>query len=137
MANGNSDTVSVIDTMANIVVQTIALQPFSEDMRGISPTALQLAADGKTLFVACGGINAVAVVETASGHLRGLIPTGWYPNALAIDPGGEHLAVSTALGAGSGWREIPSARFALAYRGSVAVLQLPDAAQLAGRLHRA
>ena len=33
-----------------------------------------------TLYVACGGINAVAVVDTATGKIRGLIPTAWYPN---------------------------------------------------------
>jgi hypothetical protein len=60
-----------------------------------------------------------------------MIPTGWYPNGLALDPGGKYLAVSSLLGPGSGWRDAPSKRFVHANRGSVAVLQLPNAAQLA------
>jgi DNA-binding beta-propeller fold protein YncE len=100
-------------------------------VRGIAPTALQISADGKTLFVACGGINAIAVVDVASGAIKGLMPTGWYPNGLAIDPAGEHIAVSSLLGAGSGWRDAPKQRYAHSYRGSVSVIAMPDTAQLA------
>lgn len=132
VANGNSDSISVIDTARNAVVQTIELQPFSERVRGIAPTALQLAGGGKRLYAACGGINAVAVIEIPSGRMEGLIPTGWYPNHLAIDASGRHLAVTSLLGPGSGWRDAPGKRFVHANRGSVAVVALPDAAQLAG-----
>ena len=68
VANGNSDSVSVVNTESNQVVQTIPLKPFSESVRGIAPTALQVSADGKTLFVACGGINAVVVLDVARGE---------------------------------------------------------------------
>ena len=131
VANGNGDSVSVIDTERVQVVRTIAIQPFSQAVRGIAPTALQVSADGATLYAACGGINAVAVIDTGTGKIRGMIPTGWYPNGLALDPGGKYLAVSSLLGPGSGWRDAPSKRFVHANRGSVAVLPLPDAAQLA------
>ncbi len=131
VANGNSDTVSVIDTARNAVLRTIRLQPFSQTVRGIAPTALAISSDGKTLYVACGGINAVAVIDTAAGSVRGLIPTAWYPNSIALDPSGRYLAIASLLGPGSGWREAPSKRHALTYRGSVAVVTLPDAAQLA------
>ena len=131
VANGNSESVSVIDTRRNQIVHTIPVQPFSESVRGIAPTALQVSSDGKTLFVACGGINAVAVINTADGIVKGLIPTGWYPNGLAIDPAGEYLAISSLLGAGSGWRDAPKQRYVHSYRGSVSVVTMPDAAQLA------
>ena len=77
----------------------------SQPVRGIAPTALQVSADGATLYVACGGINAVAVMDTQSGKIRGLIPTAWYPNGLALEPTGKQLAVSSLLGPGSGWRD--------------------------------
>jgi hypothetical protein len=48
-----------------------------------------------------------------------------------VSPDGKHLAVSSLLGAGSGWREEPRKRYVHSYRGSVSVLELPDAAQLA------
>jgi len=132
VANGNSDSVSVVDTRSDRVVQTIAVRPFGAVAKGVAPTALALTADGATLFVACGGINAVAVVRTADGVAQGLIPTGWYPNGLALSADGRWLAVSTLLGVGSGWRDEPAKRFVHAYRGSVCVLPVPDAAQLAG-----
>ena len=131
VANTNQDSVSVIDTRENKVLRAIPLQPFAQRVAGIAPTALALASDGRKLFVACGGINAVAQVDTASGRIDGLIPTAWYPNGLALSPDGKFLAVSALLGAGSGWRDAPGKRFVHAYRGSVAVLELPDAAQLA------
>ena len=34
--------------------------------------------------------------------MRGLIPTAWYPNQLALTPDGRQLAVATLLGVGSG-----------------------------------
>jgi YVTN family beta-propeller protein len=131
VANGNSDSISVIDTGSNQVTRTIPLQPFSREVRGIAPTALQVSADGATLYAACGGINAVAVIDTGAGEIRGMIPTGWYPNALALEPRGRYLAISSLLGPGSGWRDAPSKRFVHSNRGSVAVVPIPNASQLA------
>src|SRR5262249_26870557 len=89
------------------------------------------APDGTRLYVACGGINAVAVIDIAAGRLGGLIPTAWYPSGVALDAAGHYLAVSSLLGPGSGWRESPGKRFVHANRGSRAVLPVPSAAQLA------
>ena len=131
VTNSNSDSVSVIDTTTNRVVSTIVIQPFDRPVAGIAPSALALSADGRTLFVACGGINAIAQVRLADGQIEGLIPTAWYPNALSLSSDGRQLAVATLLGAGSGWRDDPRKRFVHSYRGSVAVLPLPDRHQLA------
>ena len=76
-------------------------------------------------------LNAVAVLDARAGKLLGLIPTAWYPNALALSRDGRYLGVATLLGAGSGWRDEPGKRFVHANRGSIAVLPVPDAAQLA------
>lgn len=130
-ANSNSDSITVVDTKANAALKHIALEPFARRTPGIAPTALAISADGRRLYVACGGINAVAVIDTASGKTLGLIPTAWYPNALALSADGKHLAVSALLGAGSGWRETPAKRYVHSNRGSVHVLPVPDAAQLA------
>lgn len=131
VANGNKDSVSVIDTKTQRVVRTIPIHPFSQNAAGIAPTALAISPDGAALYVACGGINAVAVVNVASAKLEGLIPTAWYPNSLAMSDDGKRLAVSSLLGAGSAWREAPGKRYVHAYRGSVSVVDLPDASQLA------
>lgn len=126
VANSNADTVSVVDTKTNAAVRTIDLQPFPQRVRGIAPTALALSSDGATLYVACGGINAVAVVGAAEGRIRGLIPTAWYPNALALSPDGRYLAAATLFGPGSGWSGEPKRRFVHSYRGSVSVIPVPD-----------
>jgi len=132
VANGNQDSVAVVDTRGKRLVQTFPLQPFRRPVKGVAPTALALSADGARLWVACAGINAVAVLDATSGKIQGLIPTAWYPNHLALSPDGRFLAVANLLGVGSGWREQPRQRFVHAYRGSVAVIAVPEAAELAG-----
>jgi YVTN family beta-propeller protein len=131
VANGNEDSVSVIDTRQQRVVRTISIQPFARKAAGIAPTALELSPDGATLYVACGGINAVAVVDARTGTIRGLLPTAWYPNAVAVSGDGKYLAVSTLLGIGSGWRDEPKRKAVQAIRGTVHVIALPEAAELA------
>ncbi|MFN7937771.1 MAG: alkaline phosphatase family protein [Bryobacteraceae bacterium] len=131
VASSNRDSVTVIDSAAGKVLRRDPVQPFQRDVKGIAPTAAALSADGSRLYVACGGINAVAVMNTASGKVEGLIPTAWYPNAVALSADGKHLAIGALLGAGSAWRDEPKQRFVHAYRGAVNVVDIPDAAQLA------
>jgi DNA-binding beta-propeller fold protein YncE len=77
---------------------------------GAVPQAIALSKDDKRLFVASGALDGVAVFGVgglAHGfeggtELRplGLIPTEWYPSALAI--AGNDLLIATAKGEGSG-----------------------------------
>jgi len=98
VANSLSDTVSVIDTGSNAVVGTILLRPdMARDLPGATPTALALSADGKMLYVALGDMNAIAVVDAGAMQLRGYIPVGWYPSAIAII-GSDRLLVANAKG---------------------------------------
>jgi YVTN family beta-propeller protein len=131
VANGNEDSVSVIDTHTDRVTSTLVIKPFRESAFGASPTALALSRDGSLLYVASGGSNAIAVFRTDNGTLSGMIPTAWYPAGLALSPDGKYIAVSTLLGEGSGYSGNPKLKFALALRGSIAVIPIPDAAQLA------
>lgn len=135
VANSNSDSVSVVDTRRNVVVQGISIQPFERKVAGAAPEGLALGKDGQQLYVACAGLNAVAVVSLRGvARVEGLIPTGWYPNHIALSPDGKYLAVSTMLGVGSGSREGQEQRkrFVHANRGTVQVIPIPDSAQLAG-----
>lgn len=131
VANANQDSVSVIDTLKNTALPPIAVQPFAQKVTGIAPNALALAPGGKRLYVSCGGINAIAVVNLATGAIDGLIPTAWYPNSLAVSADGRYIAVGTMLGAGSGWRDEPAKRYVHSNRGAAHVIEVPDAAQLA------
>ena len=138
VANGNSDSVSVIDTRRNVSLGTIAIALFHERKIGLAPTAVALSPDATTLFVALGGVNAVAMYalgETGSGSLatlKGLIPTGWYPSSLDVSADGKTLAVGTlfGVGAGTGKTSGKSGRYVFAERGSVNVIAIPTDAEL-------
>jgi YVTN family beta-propeller protein len=96
VANANSDTVSVIDTKSNTIVRAIDIKPGASLPFGSAPNAIALGKDGRRLYVANGGNNAVAVVE---GGTLGFIPTGWYPGAIATD--GKSLYIANVKGYGS------------------------------------
>src|ERR1035441_8381498 len=71
----------------------------------VSPVSVAVSPDHSTLYAACAGINAVAVIDikVLHPHVAGFFPTGWYPNDVAVSPDGKFIAVSTLLGVGSGW----------------------------------
>lgn len=131
VANNNRDSITVIDTNLNRITQTIELKPFAKLAPGVAPTAVALNSSGSKLYVACGGINAVIVIDTRTLRQEGMIPAGWYPNAVAISPDDKYLAIGALLGAGSGAQNDHTLRYVHANRGSVNVVEIPDAAQLA------
>jgi YVTN family beta-propeller protein len=65
IANANSDTVSVLDTSTDEVVETIACRPERRLPFGSGSNALALSPDGATLYVANGTNNCVAVIRLA------------------------------------------------------------------------
>src|SRR2546422_6126078 len=81
---------------------TVALDPHAP--LGSDPNALALSPDGRALYVAMAGNNAVAVVHLDAGRMRvaGLIPAGWYPTAVTVSPDGRTLYVANGKGNGSG-----------------------------------
>ena len=137
VANGNSDSVTVIDTRADAIVAQIAIAPFRERQKGLAPTALALTPDARTLYVALGGANAVAVydVSAAPARFSGLIPSAWYPSSLDVSADGKFLAIGALLGVGSGEGTTGGSpdkrgRYVHAVRGSVNVVPVPSAAEL-------
>ena len=121
---------------SNAVVENIPIQPFEQKVAGAAPEGLALSKDGQRLYVACAGIERGCGnrARPLRPRLEGLIPTAWYPNHIALSPDGDYLAVSTMLGVGSGWREGQDERkrYAHANRGTLHVIPIPDAGQLAG-----
>ncbi len=98
VANANSDTVSVVSAAQDKVINTVLLRPAeARGLPGASPTGLGLSQDETTLYVSLGDMNAVGVVDTAAGQVKGYIPTGWYPSAV-IAPGSGRLLVANAKG---------------------------------------
>jgi YVTN family beta-propeller protein len=101
VANSDSDSISVINMTKNEVTRTISLAPYEGAQQGSSPNALAIAGD--TLYVANAGNNDIAVISLGTpDQVRGLIPTAWYPTALAVSLAGGELYVVNAKGLGSG-----------------------------------
>ena len=96
VTNANSDDISVIDTRQEIVTETIpvGLSGGENPFWGSSPNGLEISGNGKTLFVANGMDNAIAVVKlgkssSSKGKKKesdviGFIPTGAYPGAVCL-----------------------------------------------------
>ncbi len=95
--------------------------PNPEGLRGANPNALALSPDERHLFASLGGLNAVSVIQLEDDVLPrpanakpvkkddddddddiqpkpsrviGLIPTGWYPNAVVMGDGGRTLYIA-------------------------------------------
>ncbi|MCP5426145.1 MAG: beta-propeller fold lactonase family protein [Gammaproteobacteria bacterium] len=98
VANGESDTISRIDTSQDQVKAIFSLARKGDHYTGSAPNALALSPDDESLYVTLGNENAVAVVSTRNGRVRGRIPTGWYPNDVSVSPEGDMLFVVNAKG---------------------------------------
>ena len=110
VALSNADTVAVVDTETGTFRGQLSRTIREKDVAfGLCPTALAQSKDGQRLFVAYSCINAVGVFDVSSffadksihgqGDI-GLIPTDWYPSALAVQ--GDDLLIATAKGEGTG-----------------------------------
>jgi YVTN family beta-propeller protein len=96
VVNGDSDSVSVIDTEKELVSATIDLRRKGYRYKGANPNGLALSPDEKALYVTLGGENAVAVVNLGEGKVVGRIPTAWYPNSVTVSADGKRLFVVNA-----------------------------------------
>ena len=86
VANAGSDTLSVLDTRTDRIVETIGMRQNPADLFGAQPNALAFDPSGRKLFVCNGSQNAVAVIDFKPGQSkpRGLIPVGWFPGAITV-----------------------------------------------------
>jgi YVTN family beta-propeller protein len=101
-ANSASDTLSVIDTRTDRIVETIWTRQNPGDLFGASPNALAFDRNGHRLYVCNGTQNAVAVIEFDPGKskLLGLIPVGWFPGAITFDSKRDEIYVANIKGFG-------------------------------------
>jgi YVTN family beta-propeller protein len=98
VALANADAVVEINTATRQVMRRIDLRPYAGAAVGTEPDGLALT--GTRLFVANAGNDDVATLDTKTGAVRGLTPTGWYPTALAATP--HALLVLSGKGVGAG-----------------------------------
>ena len=104
VAQDNSDTVGVISTESNQLVENIpvtapegVLQGHRAHFKGNDTNSVTLSPDEKLLYVTNGWMNDVAVVCLGQGpqssSVIGLIPTGWYPNSVSFTADGKYMYV--------------------------------------------
>ena len=97
VANSNDDSVSVIDTATDREIERINVRLSDNVPEGNSPEGLALSGDD--LYVANAHSNSIAVVELSKrSTVRGFIPTGQYPSAVAVV--GKTLFVGNGKGTG-------------------------------------
>ena len=96
VAADNSDSVTVIDTASNKILEEINttapdwLLKNAKGYTGSDPNSLALSHDEKRLYVTNGGSNSVAVIQLSQpSKVIGLIPTGWYPTSVSVS-GDDH-----------------------------------------------
>jgi YVTN family beta-propeller protein len=100
VANTNSDTLSVIDTNRDQVVQTIETRPWPSSDVGYEPDSIAMTNDGH-LLVTLGRANAVAVYQYHRDPRQpvnyiGLLPTDYYPATVATV--GDQIVVTNTRG---------------------------------------
>src|SRR5258706_207633 len=135
VANAGSDTLSVIDTKSDQIIEKIWTRQNPGDLFGAAPNALAFDASGKKLFVCNGTQNAVAEITFSPGEskLAGLIPVGWYPAAIVTDTKRKSFCVANIKGIGGGEkRSNKGARYnSHQWHGSVSIVPEPDSKRLA------
>jgi YVTN family beta-propeller protein len=137
VANAGSDSLSVIDTRDDKIVENICARQDPGDLFGAQPNALAFDKRGKILFACNGTQNAVAVFQFKPGASQrlGLIPVGWFPGAIAHDARRHMLYVANIkriagskqkayLGKGPGFNTKQ-------YCGSLSLVRVPAAKELA------
>jgi YVTN family beta-propeller protein len=144
VANATNDTISIIDSAGGAVLAEIELTvPRLEQLRGVLPFGMAVTADETRLYVACAGLNAVAVIDLGARRLEGYIPAGWFPSMVALANHDRTLIVSSAKGLGSGpnggrgFVDPPQGATAVdVMKGTLQIVAVPDARELALQTQR-
>ena len=111
VADDQSDTVEVIDTATNAILESIPViapllpaslteQPAAlaqNGYKGANPNSVALSPDETQLYVTDGNLNCISVValsgKNSGDQVVGLIPTGWYPNSVSFSGDGNTVYV--------------------------------------------
>ncbi len=87
VANANDNSVSVINTQAGKVIETLNAALFPGAPAGSTSNGLALSVDEKTLYIANADNNCLAVFDVSKpgfSKSKGFIPTGWYPTNVKV-----------------------------------------------------
>ena len=144
VANSGSDTLNVIETRTDRVVEKIWARQTPADLFGAQPNALAFDRTGRRLYVCNGTQNAVAVIqfepEDNASKVVGLIPVGWFPGAIQYDAGRKTLCVANMKGIGATRVFKPDEPVKLTTKdffGTVSLVRVPTRQRLSALTERA
>jgi YVTN family beta-propeller protein len=154
VANANDNSVSVIDTKLMKVTEVLNSALYAGSPSGSTTNSVALSNDEKTLYIANADNNCLAVFDISvpgSSKNKGFIPTGWYPSCVRV--ANNKILVSNGKGlsshanpygpnparngdevvyqAGGMDHKIREQYIGGLFRGTLSVLNIPDAAHLA------
>lgn len=86
ITNSNSDTVSVIDTATNTVIETVNVEE--------RPYGVAVTPDGKRVYVANRDSDSVSVIDTTTNKVTKTIDTADDPHGIAVAPDGKRVYVT-------------------------------------------
>ena len=160
VALSNRDAIAAVDVSPKMrLEQMYDTRLPGQSYFGAMPVSVAVSADGKRIYAANSGSDAVAVFAEQLTHGKaqtaepptkavGFIPTEWYPTAVAVR--GNQLYVATAKGTGTGPNKAPQRQAAGQKRnksehtyiatllyGSLATIDLADAEKNLGSLSAA
>ena len=87
VANANDNSVSIINTKKEEVVETLNAALYPNAPSGSTTNGLALSEDEKTLFIANADNNCLAVFDVSNpgqSKSKGFIPVGWYPTNVKV-----------------------------------------------------
>lgn len=85
VANSNDNSVSVIDTHSEKVVETLTSSLYPNAPQGSTTDGVTLSPDNRTLYIANADNNCLALFDVSNPGKSiaiGFIPTGWYPTCV-------------------------------------------------------
>jgi YVTN family beta-propeller protein len=147
VANAYSDNLSVIDTTSNREVRKINLGlPIGlpgAAAYGAAPNSIAVDAVNNLAYVALYNANAVAVVDLNAGAwvpVKGMIPVGYAPSSVVLDPADNSLLVANDKGIGTTHTDLGT-NCSTSYKvcgfnshqdqGTVSIVPIPGSATLA------
>jgi YVTN family beta-propeller protein len=107
----NVDLLVVIDTttletVAEVPLNVFESGPLPTQLQGLYPNSIAVTADGRRLYLADAGINAVQIIDVNPDARQftpaGFIPAGWYPTAVLLSGDGKRLYVANGKATGLG-----------------------------------
>jgi YVTN family beta-propeller protein len=153
VANANDNSVSVVDTKQNKVIETLNAALYPDAPSGSTSNSVALSKDEKTLYIANADNNCLAVFDVSTpgaSRSKGFIPTAWYPTCVRVaknkilvangkgvtsmpnpyGPNPTRRGEEVVYQAGEEEKRIKVQYIGGLFRGKLSIINIPDVAQM-------